>query len=436
MKQKINLRLGLIALVALVLTAAAVTMVYYDLFRQQVGRDLRQTAQLLGQSQEFRQAGQMPGFRSGEVRITWVDKDGSVLYDDEADAGSLPNHADRPEIRAAMENGEGGIVRTSSTFNMNTFYYALRLDNGTVLRLAVDARSLTSVFLAAVPVLLAVAAVILVVCVLLGHLLTAQLIAPIEDMAEHLDEPAREPIYRELEPFARKIRSQHEKILSAAQSRQDFTANVSHELKTPLTAISGYAELIENKMVDGDQQIRFAGEIRKNAARLLSLINDIIALSELDTATAPMQLQSVELLGLAQEVCDGLEVAARQRQVRLQTFGREAKASGDRELLKELLENLVQNAIRYNKEGGFVQVTVKETGGHPSLTVEDSGIGIPEESLDRVFERFYRVDKSRSRETGGTGLGLAIVKHIAQLHGAQVALESELGKGTKVTVTF
>ena len=436
MKQKINLRLGLIALVALVLTAAAVTMVYYDLFRQQVGRDLRQTAQLLGQSQEFRQAGQMPGFRSGEVRITWVDKDGSVLYDDEADAGSLPNHADRPEIRAAMETGEGEIVRTSSTFNMNTFYYALRLDNGTVLRLAVDARSLTSVFLAAVPVLLAVAAVILVVCVLLGHLLTAQLIAPIEDMAEHLDEPAREPIYRELEPFARKIRSQHEKILSAAQSRQDFTANVSHELKTPLTAISGYAELIENKMVDGDQQIRFAGEIRKNAARLLSLINDIIALSELDTATAPMQMQSVELLGLAQEVCDGLEVAARQRQVRLQTFGREAKASGDRELLKELLENLVQNAIRYNKEGGFVQVTVKETGGHPSLTVEDSGIGIPEESLDRVFERFYRVDKSRSRETGGTGLGLAIVKHIAQLHGAQVALESELGKGTKVTVTF
>lgn len=436
MKQKINLRLGLIALVALVLTAAAVTMVYYDLFRQQVGRDLRQTAQLLGQSQEFRQAGQMPGFRSSEVRVTWVDADGSVLYDDEADAGSLPNHADRPEIRAAMETGEGEIVRTSSTFNMNTFYYALRLDNGTVLRLAVDARSLTSVFLAAVPVLLAVAAVILVVCVLLGHLLTAQLIAPIEDMAEHLDEPAREPIYRELEPFARKIRSQHEKILSAAQSRQDFTANVSHELKTPLTAISGYAELIENKMVDGNQQIRFAGEIRKNAARLLSLINDIIALSELDTATAPMQLQSVELLGLAQEVCDGLEVAARQRQVRLQTFGREAKVSGDRELLKELLENLVQNAIRYNKEGGFVQVTVKETGGHPSLTVEDSGIGIPEESLDRVFERFYRVDKSRSRETGGTGLGLAIVKHIAQLHGAQAALESELGKGTKVTVTF
>ena len=436
MKQKINLRLGLIALVALVLPAAAVTMVYYDLFRQQVGRDLRHTAQLLGQSQEFRQTGQAPGFRSSEVRITWVDADGNVLYDDEADAGNLPNHADRPEIREALETGEGEIVRTSSTFNMNTFYYALRLENGTVLRLAVDARSLTSVFLAAVPVLLAVAAVILVVCVLLGHLLTAQLIAPIEDMAEHLDEPAREPIYRELEPFARKIRSQHEKILSAAQSRQDFTANVSHELKTPLTAISGYAELIENKMVDGEQQIRFAGEIRKNAARLLSLINDIIALSELDSATAPMQMQSVELLGLAKEVCSGLEVAARQRQVRLQTFGREVNVSGDRELIKELLENLVQNAIRYNKEGGFVQVTVKETGGHPSLTVEDSGIGIPEESLDRVFERFYRVDKSRSRETGGTGLGLAIVKHIAQLHGAQVALESELGKGTKVTVTF
>ena len=436
MKQKINLRLGLIALVAMALTVAAVTTVYYDLFRQQVGRDLRRTAELLGQSQEFRQVGGTPSLYSTDVRITWVDAQGNVLYDDEADPETLPNHADRPEIRAAMETGEGEAIRTSDTLNMNTFYYALRLENGTVLRLAVDARSLSSVFQAAVPVLLLVAAVILLVCVLLGHFLTAQLIAPIEDMAEHLDEPAREPSYRELEPFARKIRSQHEKILSAAQSRQDFTANVSHELKTPLTAISGYAELIENKMVDPEQQTRFAGEIRKNAARLLNLINDIIQLSELDSATAPMQMQSVELLPLAQEVCDGLEVTARQRQVKLQCFGRDAKVSGDRELLKELLENLVQNAIRYNREGGFVQVTVKETAGHASLTVEDNGIGIPESAKDRVFERFYRVDKSRSRETGGTGLGLAIVKHIAQLHDAKISLESELGKGTKITVTF
>ena len=435
MKQKINLRLGLIALVALLLTTVGVTRVYYGLFRQQVGRDLRLTAQLLGQSGEFTR-GSTPKLSDPEIRITWVDSDGTVLYDDQTDAAALPNHADRPEIQQALESGEGEIVRTSDTFNMNTFYYALRLSDGTVLRLAVDARSISSVFLAAVPVLLGIALVILAVCLLLGHLLTAQLIAPIEDMAEHLDEPAREPVYQELEPFAQKIRSQHEKILSAAQSRQDFTANVSHELKTPLTAISGYAELIENRMVDETQQLRFAGEIRKNAARLLSLINDIIQLSELDSARAPMQTQSVELLALSKEVCADLEVSARQRKVTLQCFGREATVLGDRELLKELLENLVQNAIRYNREGGFVQVTAKEESGRPVLIVEDNGIGIPEESKDRIFERFYRVDKSRSRETGGTGLGLAIVKHIAQIHNAKIALDSTLGRGTKITVTF
>ena len=435
MKQKINLRLGLIALVALLLTTLGVTKVYYGLFRQQVGRDLRLTAQLLEQTGEFT-PGSTPALKNPEVRVTWVAADGTVLYDDEADAETLPNHADRPEIQQALETGEGEIVRNSDTFNMNTFYYALRLESGTVLRLAVDARSLSSVFLAAAPVLLVIAVVIFAVCLLLGHLLTAQLIAPIEDMAEHLDEPAREPAYRELEPFARKIRSQHEKILSAAQSRQDFTANVSHELKTPLTAISGYAELIENRMVDENQQLRFAGEIRKNAARLLSLINDIIQLSELDSAQSPAQPQSVELLALAKEVCADLEVAARQRRVTLRCFGREAAVLGDRELLKELLENLVQNAIRYNREGGFVHVTAKEEAGHAVWIVEDNGIGSPEDANDRVFGRFYRVDRSRSRETGGTGLGLAIVKHIAQIHNARIALDSALGRGTKITVTF
>ena len=156
MKQKINLRLGLIALVAMALTVAAVTVVFYDLFRQQVGRDLRRTAELLGQTQEFRLDGTLPQIRDRDIRVTWVDTQGRVLYDDEADADTLPNHADRPEIRAAMETGEGEIVRTSDTLNMNTFYYALRLDNGTVLRLSMDARSLSSVFLAAVPVLVLV----------------------------------------------------------------------------------------------------------------------------------------------------------------------------------------------------------------------------------------------------------------------------------------
>ena len=435
MKQKINLRLALVSLVALVLTTLGVTRVYYDLFQQQVRKDLRTTAQMLSAAKIFsEEAGlELPG---GDLRVTWVSADGTVLYDNEAQAQTLPNHSNRPEIQEALSSGMGETVRRSDTLNMNTFYYALRLNDGTVLRLAAQARSMPSVFMAAGPVVLVIALFVFGVCVLLSHLLTAQLIAPIDQMAEHLDEPGSVSVYRELEPFAQKIRSQHEKILAAAKSRQDFTANVSHELKTPLTAISGYAELIENRMVDEDQQLRFAGEIRKSAARLLSLINDILQLSELDEAEKPMQMQSVELFALAREVCQNLRVQADSRKIRLQCFGREAEVTGDRELLKELMENLVQNSIRYNREGGFVQVTVKQTGGKASLTVEDNGIGIPKDAQERVFERFYRVDKSRSRETGGTGLGLAIVKHIAQIHDAQVELFSELGKGTKVTVLF
>ncbi len=435
MKQKINLRLALVALVALVLTTLGITRVYYDLFQQQVRKDLRINAQMLSAAKVFAQ-GEQISLPSGDLRVTWVAEDGTVLYDNEAEAASLPNHADRPEIRQALAQGTGETVRRSDTFNMNTFYYALCLPDGTVLRLAAQARSMGSVFLAAGPVVVLISLVIFGACLLLGHLLTAQLIAPIDQMAEHLDEPGSVTVYRELEPFAHKIRSQHEKILAAAKSRQDFTANVSHELKTPLTAISGYAELIENRMVDQDQQIHFAGEIRKNAARLLSLINDILQLSELDDADRPRQVQSVELFALAREVCQAMLVQAESRRIRLQCFGREACVTGDREMLKELMENLIQNAIRYNREGGFVQVTVKESAGKAVLMVEDNGIGIPKDAQDRVFERFYRVDKSRSRETGGTGLGLAIVKHIAMLHDAAITLDSDLGRGTKITVTF
>lgn len=435
MKQKINIRLALVAMVAMVLATIGVTGIYYNLFQQQVRQDLRVTAEMLSAAKIFEDPADLPQLPVGDLRVTWVDADGSVLYDNEADPETLPNHADRPEIQMAFSEGAGETVRNSDTLNMNTFYYAKLLPGGTVLRLAAEARSINSVFLAAAPVLVVIILLIFAGCILLSHLLTAQLIAPIEDMAQHLDEPGRLVTYRELEPFAREIRAQHEKILSAARSRQDFTANVSHELKTPLTAISGYAELMENKMVDEEQSIRFAGEIRKNAGRLLSLINDIIQLSELDYMETPVQPQKVELFSLAREVCSSLQVQADARHIRLQCFGRETEVTGDRELLKEMIENLVQNAIRYNREGGYVQVTVKQQGS-PVFMVEDNGIGIPKESQERVFERFYRVDKSRSRETGGTGLGLAIVKHIAQIHDAQLKLESTLGKGTKITVTF
>ena len=271
---------------------------------------------------------------------------------------------------------------------------------------------------------------------MIGHLLTVQLISPINTMAEHLDDPMTIPVYRELDPFAAKIRSQHEKILEAAKSRQDFTANISHELKTPLTAISGYAELLENHMVEGEQEVHVARQIRQNSDRLLSLINDIIRLSELDHRELPRKFDSVNLYKLAEDVCKTLRVSAQRRNITLTCIGTDTMQSADRELIKELFENLIQNSVRYNHDGGWVRVKVSSENQHAVLTVMDNGIGIPYEQQERVFERFHRVDKSRSRETGGTGLGLTIVKHIAEIHNAKIHMESELGKGTTVTICF
>ena len=449
MKQKINLRLSMIALLAVIATTLGITYVYYNLFQTQVKNDLYTDVRLLADTGLFQKlyadaeedAGRidrsaLAELNSDNLRITWIASDGTVLYDNDTDITGLANHLDRPEIQAAIENGSGGSVRRSDTLNLNTFYYALKLNNGTILRVSTQARSITSVFMTVMPVILIITAIVFALCILIGHLLTLQLIRPINTMAEHLDDRMAVPAYRELEPFADKIRSQHEKILEAAKSRQDFTANISHELKTPLTAISGYAELIENRMIEGEQEIHIAQQIRHNADRLLSLINDIIRLSELDHREMPRKFEQVNLYKLAEDTCKALRVNAQQRNITLTCIGTDTMQNGDRELLKELLENLIQNAVRYNRDGGWVRVRVSSENQHAVLMVTDNGIGIPREQQERVFERFYRVDKSRSRETGGTGLGLAIVKHIAEIHDASVSLDSEVGRGTEVSIRF
>ena len=236
-------------------------------------------------------------------------------------------------------------------------------------------------------------------------------------------------------PLACMIRKQHADILSAAKARQDFSANVSHELKTPLTAISGYAELFEAGMVDEEKQAHFVKEIRKNAKRLLSLINDIIRLSELDRTEKESAFERLDLYEVVEECMDALELNAKNRQVSVEFTGEHCNIRGNREMIRELTDNLVQNAIRYNKVNGSVWVTV-EGGDSPKLIVKDNGIGIPLEEQQRVFERFYRVDKSRSKATGGTGLGLAIVKHIVEIHDAKLELQSAPGEGTTIFIYF
>lgn len=440
MKRKINTRLVLIAILAVLASTISTTIVYYNLFQRQIRNDLSVSAKLLKDTHYFETSDINPdnidlSTDISELRVTWVDTDGTVLYDNDASTTALGNHSDRPEIQEAFENGVGECVRRSNTMNKNTFYYAVLLDNKTVLRVSTEVGSIWSVFLAVSPMIMLIVIIIVVVCIALSHMLTRQLIAPIEKMAQNMEDASMEPPYKELVPFASMIRKQHTDILSAAKARQDFSANVSHELKTPLTAISGYAELIEAGMVDEEKQKHFIQEIRKNAQRLLSLINDIIRLSELDRTDSQSTFDKFDLNEIVSECMEALDVNAKNRQVTLEYTGEKCNICGSKEMMRELTDNLVQNAIRYNKPNGSVWVEV-HGGDQPRLVVRDNGIGIPADEQQRIFERFYRVDKSRSKATGGTGLGLAIVKHIVEIHDAKLSLESELGQGTTITVNF
>jgi len=441
MKRKINVRLVGLCLLAILTTVIGITIIYYSLFQRQVRADLSVSAKLLKDTHYFESVNIDTdkidlSTNIEELRVTWIDKDGTVLYDNDASVGLLANHNDRPEIQEAFDKGEGEAVRKSDTMNKNTFYYAVLLDNGTVLRVATNAQSLWSVFMSVAPIIAMIILLIIAICVALSHMLTKQLLMPIEVMVTNLENSDYESPYKELDPVANMLRSQHTDILAAAKARQDFTANVSHELKTPLTAISGYAELLEGEVVGADQQKHFYQEIRKNADRLLALINDIIKLSELDQKEHEPAFEELELYNVAKECMEELRISAKQRNVTISLEGEECHIRGNKDMIKELIENLSQNAIRYNNSGGKVMISVTKKDGRALLTVKDNGIGIPASEQQRIFERFYRVDKSRSKATGGTGLGLAIVKHIADIHDAKIELDSAPDVGTSVTIMF
>lgn len=439
MKKKINVRLAGIAILAILATVVGITIIYYGLFEKQVRSDLAISAKLLKDTNFFESVDiDIDEINLStdleELRVTWIDSDGTVLYDNDVTSDTMENHKDRPEFQEALIRGESEVVRRSDTMNENTYYYAILLENGTVLRVATNARSIWSVFMSVAPITFFIIVGIIFICIVISHFLTKQLLRPIEMMACNLENTDYEAPYKELDPFVQIIKTQHADILSAAKARQDFTANVSHELKTPITAISGYAELLENGMVEGEQQ-HFYQEIRKSANRLLSLINDIIRLSELDRSEREPVFESLNLYDLTKDCLEPLYVNASQRNVSLSFEGSSCDMVGNKDMIKELVENLVENAIRYNNEGGRVQVRV-ENDLRPTLIVKDNGIGIPAADQQRVFERFYRVDKSRSKATGGTGLGLAIVKHIVEIHDATIELDSAPGVGTTVTVLF
>lgn len=480
-------------------------------------------------------------------RITLVAADGTVLYDNQTDAVTMENHAARPEIADALANGVGESSRLSDTLAEQTYYYAVRLNDGTVLRVASTADSAFGALSTASPWMVLIVLLALLVAVLLASWLTHVFLAPIVTLDLH--EPLKNDAYDELSPLLHRMDKQNRRIAAqlrelerrqvefdditarmdeglvlfsaqgeilfanravrelfpkdtaagsyltlcrdaeyiravetalggesthgrmerdgrvyalsanavegtgqghaavllvvditerdqAERQRQEFTANVSHELKTPLTSIMGYAEIVENGIARPEDVSRFAGKIRTEAMRLLQLIEDIIRLSRLDEGGSPLPFEPVELASLCGTVRDRLAHKAAEQQVTLSVQGAPVTVSGERRTLEQMVFNLADNAITYNRPQGSVTLETGMENGAPFVRVSDTGIGIAPADQQRVFERFYRVDKSHSRASGGTGLGLSIVKHGAALHHAQIDLQSALGEGTAITLRF
>ncbi len=368
------------------------------------------------------------------TRVTRIDENGSVLYDSRRDADTLDNHSGREEVREALKSGEGEDVRRSVTVEKDLYYYALLLDDGSVLRVSREVDSLASTALDMLPVIGGLAVLMIIFAMLLAKWQTSRLIKPINEL--DLEHPLDNDVYTELSPLLTAMDRQNKEKEAVSNMRKEFSANVSHELKTPLTSISGYAEIMKNGMVRPADIPVFSERIYKEARRLITLVEDIIKLSKLDEESVELEKQETDLYDLTREIVSRLAPQASQKNVRMELTGEPVKYVGIRQILDEMIYNVCENAIKYNNDGGRVTVWVGNTLEGPKISVTDTGIGIPKEHHERIFERFYRVDKSHSKERGGTGLGLSIVKHGALLHGAKVSVDSTPGKGTKIEMQF
>ena len=437
MRKKLNIQLIGIAILSMFLTMGMILFIFYGIFRQQVLSELQTVAHMMGNMENLT-VYSVKDYQAklDNMRITLLDTEGHVLYDSDVDANVMDNHAERPEISDAYASGEGYAIRESDTLSQNTYYYAILLDNGGVLRVAKEANSILSIFTTSLPSLLFIIISLTLICTVVAGILTKSLMKPIDNMAKDINHMNEIETYDELKPFIETIQSQHEDIIKNAKLRQEFTANVSHELKTPLTVISGYSELIENGMTGAEDTIRFSKEIHRNSTRLLTLINDILRLSELDSGEQNTPMEDIDLYELSDNCISMLQMNAEKNNVILDLKGPHLTVFANRQMLEEMIYNLCDNGIRYNKPNGKVEVSIRENNENVVFMVSDTGIGISEENINRIFERFYRVDKSRSKQTGGTGLGLAIVKHIAEQMNAQIQIDSELEKGTTITILF
>ena len=548
MTKKIFRSIFLVAVIVFLACTSIIMAVMYGYFSTVQQAKLKDQTDLIVRGEALDGAAYFEGMNPDGYRVTWIDHDGSVLYDSEASADTMENHKDREEVREAFDNGIGESSRYSSTLSTKTLYRAVLLNDGTVVRVSVTQYTVLSLLLGMVQPIFAVFIVCIVISFLLAHNVAKRIVEPLNVV--DLDHPLENDVYDELSPLLVKIDRQQRRIADqkavlqrqqeefalvtdhmneglillnekaevlsinraamglfnvgkesigcdfltvdrsialqntvkaalqgkhgevlltrngrkyqmnasailrdgvisgavllffdvtdaadAEQQRREFTANVSHELKSPLQSIMGSAELLENGLVKAEDVPRFVGHIRSEAGRLVVLIDDIIRLSQLDEGDE-LTAESVDLLALAQDTAASLADKAEKNGITLKVRGEPLTYRGVRRLLSEILFNLCDNAIKYNRPNGSVTVTVAKEEKGIALSVADTGIGIPPEHLNRIFERFYRVDKSHSKETGGTGLGLSIVKHAAQYHGATVEVQSKEGEGTKFTIHF
>lgn len=546
MTKKIFRSIVAVAAVVLLASLFIITSFFYDYFGNVQKKQMEDELRLAAAGVEQNGAEYLEHISSEHFRLTLIAPDGNVIYDTEADAASLENHAAREEVKEAFESGEGESVRYSSTLLEKTAYHALRLSDKSVLRISASYATASGVALGMISPIIAVGIGALILSAVLAARVSKNIVAPLNKL--DLEHPLDNDSYEELSPLLSRISKQRAQIAeqlselcrrteefehitssmkeglvlidesenilsinpaamkifsaeagcvgksfltldrsrelnsaiksafenghsemrrekdgfvyqldishielnnfasgavilafditekeSAEQARREFTANVSHELKTPLQGIIGSAELIENGMVKAEDMPRFVGHIRTEAQRLVNLVNDIIRLSQLDEGSA-MQKEDFDLLSVANEAAHDLENTASEKGVSLSVSGESVFVNGIKRLLYEVIYNLGENAVKYNVENGSVFISVAKSGENAVITVKDSGIGIAPEHQSRIFERFYRVDKSHSKSSGGTGLGLSIVKHAVMLHGGQIELESEPGCGTTIKV--
>lgn len=419
-------------------TALVILSVFYSYSDDQVRNNLK-TVEAVAEA-ELKAQGSADFINSSidsNSRITLIAADGTVIADSETDPSALGNHGDRQEVRKAQEDGEATVVRHSDTENKKTYYYAKLLDNGQILRVSTESTSIFGFFSHYILSIILAVLVVIAASIFVSFRITKSIVKPITVLGENLDNPDSVKTYDELQPFVHALQEQNKKQKALDKQKKQFTANVSHELKTPLTSIAGYAELIESGFAKEEDIKPFAGVIRKQALRLVSLSEDIIQLSQLEESDdEDVSFEKVNLYNVAQKCIEALFINAKNKGVKMELLGEPCIIKGKGNLIEELIYNLCDNAIRYNKENGSVTVTVTPLEKGAELSVKDTGIGIEEKYQEHIFERFFRVDKSRSKATGGTGLGLAIVKHITQLHGADLVVNSKIGEGTEIIVTF